>query len=180
MRTELMDDKVSSPTLKTWDTCIPMQFVVTLSPHTQSTVGTNTYPMNTDSISISAILSNIYILLLNALWTYAKMKKNGIVKETIVLEWVVSSTLWGFKVVQRPWRSHYAMLDKRRWWCDSRWWQCDDHTPACHQTPHPTHSSSRLWRQSWTSESGKTWWGPTSIATAGRDTFIYSMRCTAR
>lgn len=56
--------------------------------------------MHTDRVSNSVILSNDYVSLLCGLWACTH-GKNGIANETTVLQWVVSSALWGFKVVKK-------------------------------------------------------------------------------
>ena len=52
---------------------------------------------HTNCISNSAILCNNYILLLSDLCACVHVKKNGVAKEAIVLQWAVRTTSWDFK-----------------------------------------------------------------------------------
>ena len=55
------------------------------------------HSLHTNSISNSAILRNHYILLLSDLCACYTWRKNGVVKEAIVLRWVVRIALRDFK-----------------------------------------------------------------------------------
>ena len=58
---------------------------------------------HTNSISNSAILRNNYISLLGDLCACVHVKKNGIVKEAIVLQWAVRITSCDFKPGKKRW-----------------------------------------------------------------------------
>ena len=58
---------------------------------------------HTNSISNSAILRNNYISLLSDLCACIHVKKNGIVKEAIVLQWAVRITSCDFKPGKKRW-----------------------------------------------------------------------------
>ena len=66
---------------------------------------------HTNSISNSAILHNNYISLLSDLCTCVHVKKNGVVKEAIVLQWAVWIASCDFKPGKKRWAG--ALLSEK-------------------------------------------------------------------
>ena len=66
---------------------------------------------HTDSISNLAILRNNFISLLSDLCTCVHVKKNGVVKEAIVLRWAVRITSCDIKLGKKQWAG--ALLSEK-------------------------------------------------------------------
>jgi len=66
---------------------------------------------HTDSISNPAILRNNYISLLSDLCACVHMKKNGVIKEVIVLRWAVQIASRDFKLGKKRWAG--ALLSEK-------------------------------------------------------------------
>ena len=69
------------------------------------------HSLHTNCISNSAILRNNYISLLSDLCTCVHVKKNGVVKEAIVLQWAVRMASCDFKPGKKRWAG--ALLSEK-------------------------------------------------------------------
>ena len=69
---------------------------------------------HTDSISNSAIMRNNYISLLSDLCTCVHVKKNGVIKEAIVLQWEVSLVPRPKTIVKESCKFEVARLKKKK------------------------------------------------------------------
>ena len=66
---------------------------------------------HTNNISNSAILRNNYISLLSDLCACVHVKKNGVIKEAIVLQWAIRTASRDFKPGKKRWAS--ALLSEK-------------------------------------------------------------------